>query len=161
MSPPRGLRFEDVGVGAELPQLLRGPITTSHVMRWSAAIENWHRIHYDQPFAVEHDGLPGLLINGTFKQHLLVQLMRGWLEPGGWLARIQMSFRGMDLVGDTLTAWGRVTETEERDGLGLVVCEIGIRNQRDDGDTTNGTATGVLPLRGGPAVPYPFPGLAP
>jgi hypothetical protein len=38
------------------------------------------------------------------------------------------------------------------------VCEIGIRNQRDE-ETTPGEATGVLPLRGGPEVPYPFPGL--
>lgn len=153
-----GLRFEDVAVGDELPSLVRGPLSTSHVMRWSAAIENWHRIHYDQPFAVEHDGLPGLLVNGSFKQHLLVGLMRAWLEPAGWLARIQMSFRGMDLVGDTLTAWGRVTETDTRDGLGLVVCQIGIRNQRGEQGTT-GAATGVLPLTDGPPVPYPFPGL--
>jgi acyl dehydratase len=159
MSAARELMFEDVAVGDELPDLVRGPLTTSHVMRWSAAIENWHRIHYDQPFAVEHDGLPGLLLNGTYKQHLLVGLMRGWLEPAGWLAKIAMSFRGMDLVGDTLTAWGRVTETREQDGLGLVNCEIGIRNQRDENGTT-GTAVGVLPLRGGDPVPYPFPGLA-
>jgi acyl dehydratase len=158
MSPVAGVHFEDVAVGDELPTLVRGPITTTHVMRWSAAIENWHRIHYDQPFAVEHDHLPGLLINGSWKQHFLVQLVRGWSEPSGWLAQIKMSFRGMDLVGDTLTAWGRVTETEERDGLGLVVCELGIRNQRDE-DTTPASATVVLPLRGGPAVPYPFPGL--
>jgi acyl dehydratase len=155
-----GLAFEEIAVGDELPELVRGPLTTTHVMRWSAAIENWHRIHYDQRFAVEHDGLPGLLLNGTYKQHLLVGLMRGWLEPSGWLARITMSFRGMDLAGDTLTAWGRVTETGDRDGFGIVVCEIGIRNQRDAGSTTTGTATGVLPLRGGADVPYPFPGLA-
>ncbi len=68
-------------------------------MRWSAAIENWHRIHYDQRFAVEHDGLPDLLVNGSWKQHFLVQLMREWLEPQGWLARIKINFRGMDLVG--------------------------------------------------------------
>jgi acyl dehydratase len=152
------LAFEDVAVGDVLPPLVRGPLTTAHVMRWSAAIENWHRIHYDHPFATGHDGLPGLLINGSFKQHVLVQLMRAWLEPAGWLARIQMSFRGMDLVGDTLTATGRVVETAEHDGFGLVVCEVAIRNQRDEEGTTGG-ATGVLPHRGGPAVPYPFPGL--
>jgi acyl dehydratase len=154
------LAFEDVAVGDTLPELVRGPLTSTHVMRWSAAIENWHRIHYDQPFAVEHDGLPALLLNGSYKQHLLVQLMRAWLEPAGWLAKIAMSFRGMDLVGDTLTASGHVTDTAERDGLGIVVCEIGIRNQRDADATTTGSATGVLPLRGGAAVPYPFPGLA-
>lgn len=153
-----GLRFEDVAVGDELPELRRGPLTSTHVMRWSAAIENWHRIHYDQPFAVGHDRLPALLINGSFKQHVLVALLRGWLEPSGWLAAIQMSFRGMDLVGDTLTAFGHVTETSARDGLGLVVCEIGIRNQRGEAGTT-GSATGVLPLADGPPIPYPFPGL--
>ena len=115
-------------------------------MRWSAAIENWHRIHYDQPFAVDHDGLPGLLINGSFKQHVLVQLMRAWLEPAGWLARIQMSFRGMDLVGDTLTAVGRVVETTAHDAFGLVVCEIAIRNQRGEEGTTGGA-------HGRPAAP--------
>lgn len=153
------LVFEDVAIGDELPELVRGPMTTSHVMRWSGAIENWHRIHYDQAFATEHDGLPGLLINGTWKQHFLVALVRGWVEPAGWLARIQMSFRGMDLVGDTLTAHGRVTEVQRADEYGLVVCEIGIRNQRDE-PTTTGGATAVLPLRDGPPVPYPFPGLS-
>ena len=152
------LSFEDVSPGDLLPEIVRGPMSTTHIMRWSAAIENWHRIHYDQPFATDHDGLPGLLVNGSFKQHLLVALMRGWLEPTGWLAKIQMSFRGMDLVGDTLTAWGRVLETSEWEGLGLVVCEIGIRNQRGE-EGTSGRATGVLPLRGGRPVPYPFPGL--
>jgi acyl dehydratase len=153
------LSFEDIAPGDQLPEVVRGPLSTTHIMRWSAAIENWHRIHYDQAFATGHDGLPGLLVNGSFKQHLLVSLMRSWLEPAGWLARIQMSFRGMDLVGDTLTAWGRVLETSEsQDGLGLVVCEIGIRNQRGE-DGTGGSATGVLPLHDGPPVPYPFPGL--
>ncbi len=154
-----GLSFEDISPGDQLPDVVRGPLSSTHIMRWSAAIENWHRIHYDQAFATGHDGLPGLLVNGSFKQHLLVSLMRSWLEPAGWLAKIQMSFRGMDLVGDTLTARGRVLETSEsRDGLGLVVCEIGIRNQRGE-EGTSGSATGVLPLRDGRPVPYPFPGL--
>ena len=153
-----GLSFEEIAPGDQLPEVVRGPLSATHIMRWSAAIENWHRIHYDQAFATGHDGLPGLLVNGSFKQHLLAGLMRGWLEPAGWLARIQMSFRGMDLVGDTLTAWGRVLETFESDGLGLVVCEIGIRNQRGE-EGTSGSATGVLPLRDGRSVPYPFPGL--
>lgn len=158
MSAQETLYFEDVAVGDEIPPLVRGPMTTTHVMRWSAAIENWHRIHYDQPFATEHDGLPGLLINGTWKQHFLVALLRNWVEPAGWLAHIQMSFRGMDLVGDTLTAHGQVTECSRSQDFGVVKCEVAIANQRGQ-DTTPGTATVVLPFRDGSAVPYPFPGL--
>jgi acyl dehydratase len=150
--------FDDVSVGDELSPLVRGPMTTVHLMRWSAAIENWHRIHYDQKFATEHDHLPALLVNGSWKQHFLVQAVRQWLGPKGWLAKISFQFRAMDVVGSTLTAWGTVTDTEVRDGLGIVVCEIGIRNENGD-ESTPGRAVGVLPLRGGPDVPYPFPGL--
>jgi acyl dehydratase len=152
------LKFEELSVGDEITPLVRGPMTPVHLMRWSAAIENWHRIHYDQQFAVEHDHLPGLLINGSWKQHFLVQAMTEWLGPAGWLAKISFQFRAMDQVGRTLTAWGRVTEKDERDGLGLVLCEIGIRDDRGE-ESTPGSATSVLPLADGPSVPYPFPGL--
>lgn len=149
------LVFEELVVGADATPLVRGPITTSHLMRWSAAIENWHRIHYDHPFATEHDKLPGLLVNGTWKQHFLAQMMRQWLGPKAWLWKMDFSFRKMDVVGSTLTAWGRVTDLAVRDGLGIVGCEIGIRNQ-DGQESTPGTAVGVVRLTGGRPVPYPF-----
>lgn len=147
--------FEELQIGDEIKPLVRGPITTSHLMRWSAAIENWHRIHYDLPFATEHDKLPGLPINGTWKQHFLVQMMREWITPAGWLWKIDFSFRKLDVAGSTLTAWGKITKLEERDGYGYVTCEIGIRNQ-DGQESTPGTAIAVLPLKGGQPVPYPF-----
>jgi acyl dehydratase len=149
--------FEDLAAGTGLSPLIRGPLTTAHLMRWSAAMENWHRVHYDQRFATEHDGLPGLLVSGSWKQHFLVQMVRRWLGPDGWLVEIGFEFRKMNLVGDTLTAWGRVRTVEVRNGLGLVTCEIGIRDQ-DGGESTPGTAVGALPLRGcAQPVPYPFP----
>lgn len=147
--------FEELQVGDDIKSLVRGPITTSHLMRWSAAIENWHRIHYDLPFATEHDKLPGLPINGTWKQHFLVQMMREWITSAGWLWKIDFSFRKLDVAGSTLTAWGKITKLEERDGYGYVTCEIGIRNQ-DGQESTPGTAVAVLPLKGGKPVPYPF-----
>ncbi len=151
----KSLAFEDLVIGADTTPLVRGPITNSHVMRWSAAIENFHRIHYDQVFATEHDKLPGLLVNGTWKQHFLVQMMRQWLGPAGWLWKIDFSFRKMDVAGSTLTAWGKVTDLSVQGGYGIVACEIGIRNQ-DGEQSTPGKAVGVLPLRGGKPVPYPF-----
>jgi hydroxyacyl-ACP dehydratase HTD2-like protein with hotdog domain len=62
--PAPALAFEDVEVGQEAGPMRKGPFTTAHLMRWSAAMENWHKIHYDLPFATGHDKLPGLLING-------------------------------------------------------------------------------------------------
>lgn len=148
--------FDEISVGDQVTPLVRGPLTPVHLMRWSAATENWHRIHYDEPFARDHDGLPTLLVNGSWKQHFLVQMVSRWLGPTGWLAEIAFEFRRMDPVGVTLTAWGTVTAAYERDGLGFVQCDIGIRDAHGT-ESTPGVATGVLPLQPDERVPYPFP----
>lgn len=147
--------FEDVELGKEIPSISKGPITTAHIMRWSAAMENWHRIHYDHPYATGHDKLPDVLVNGTWKQHVLAQLLKDWAGEGGWNWKIGFQYRAMDIPGDTITAWGRPVKKYEADGLGIVELEIGLRNSRGV-DSTQGTATVVLPLRGGRKVPYPF-----
>ena len=50
----------------------------THLFRWSAAIENWHRIHYDLDFAVNHDRNPGLLVQGSWKQSVVPQYLKDW-----------------------------------------------------------------------------------
>jgi hypothetical protein len=149
------LCFEAVAVGDMLPEIVRGPMSPMHLMRWSAAIENWHRIHYDWRFATQHDGLPDVLVNGSWKQHLLVQLVRGWVGDNGWLWKISYRFRKMDIAWDTLTAFGEVTELRRFDDFGVARCEIGIRNEREQ--STEGWALAAIPYRDGQPVPYPFP----
>jgi acyl dehydratase len=147
--------YDDLSPGQELAHLDKGPITPAHIMRWSAAIENWHRIHYDQTFAKEHDKLPDILINGSWKQHVLVQLMKDGLGPDGWLWKIQFRYKRMDIAWDVLRGRAEVVEKREADGLGFVACRIALVNQRDEVSTA-GTAVGVIPINGGRKVPYPF-----
>ena len=149
------LWYDDVAPGQQLSRLSKGPISPAHIMRWSAAVENWHRIHYDQAFAREHDKLPDVLINGSWKQHVLVQLMKDGLGPDGWLWKIQFRYKRMDVAWDTLKGSADVVEKREADGLGFVACRIALLNQNDEVSTA-GVAVGVLPLRGGRKVPYPF-----
>jgi acyl dehydratase len=151
-----GLLFEDVVISGQLPELSYGVITPVHLMRWSAAIENWHRIHYDAEFAVNHDGLPERLINGTFKQHMLTSLVWNWIGSQSWLWKITYRFKGMDVVGDHLAAEGSVIGTERASDYGLVMIEIGIRNARTSEMTTTGQAVAAVRYRSGPPVPYPF-----
>lgn len=149
------VNFEDVEVGQDIGLLPKGPFTTPHLMRWSAAMENWHKIHYDLPFAMQHDKLPGLLINGSLKQQFLAQIVKDWVGPDGWVWKLRFQFRAMNLVGETLTIWGKVTDKRRLDVFGIVDLELGIRN--DVGmESTPSSATVALPFRGGPAVPYPF-----
>lgn len=147
--------FDDIAVGAELPKLAKGPLTTAHIMRWSAAMENWHKIHYDKPFAIEHDKLPGLLINGSFKQQFIVQLLKDWAGPDGWVWKVSFQFRAMNIVGETLWIWARVTGKRNAPDFGLVELDLGIVNE-DGRESTPGKATVALPYRNGKPVPYPF-----
>jgi len=147
--------FDDVEIGEELPPLAKGPLTTVHLMRWSAAVENWHRIHYDQRFAVHHDKLPDLLINGSLKQQFLFQMLKRWARTSGWIWKVNFQFRGMNLVGDTLRIWGRVAKKRDAGDFGLVDVELGVTGQ-DGLETTPGTACVALPFRDGRPLPYPF-----
>jgi acyl dehydratase len=149
------LSIEDIAVGDALPPLVKGPITTAHLVRWASAMENWHRIHFDWRYATGHDGLPDVVVNGSWKQHVLMQLVTDWAGAAGWLWRIGFQFRAMNVPGETLTAWGRVTAVESRGAYGLATLAIGLVNDRGE-ESTPGTAVTVWPTRAGPAVPYPF-----
>jgi acyl dehydratase len=151
--------FADIRVGDEITAVTFGPMSTAHLMRWSAAIENWHRVHYDFRFATEHDGLPDNVVNGSLKQHLVIQGLRRWLGPTGWLARLSIRFVGMDIVGDALTVGGEVLAGREIDGLGYIHTSVRVRNSRGV-ESTRGFAVAAVPLSPSSAsVPYPFPGL--
>ena len=145
----------DVAVGQELPPLMRGPLSPMHLMRFSAAIENWHRIHYDRDFATGHDQLPDLVVSGSWKQHFVAQLVRQWAGPEGWMTELGLQYRRVNVVGETLTAWGRVTDVAPGETYGLVTLDVGILNQNAD-ESSPGRAVVALPSVPGPPLPRPL-----
>ena len=147
--------FDDVDIGACIGTIDKGVMTTAHIMRWSAAVENFHRIHYDWRFATGHDKLPDVLVNGSWKQHVLVQLVKDSLGPGGWLWKLKFRYKKMDVAGDRIRGRADVISKDVIDGFGFVTLRLVLTDQNDQVSTA-GHAIGVLPLRGGPAVPYPF-----
>ena len=147
--------FDEIEAGQEIRPLVKGPLGTMHLMRWSAAMENWHRIHYDRSFAQEHDKLPDILINGSLKQQFVLQLLKDWAGPDGWVWKVGFQFRAMNLVDETLGMWAHVTGKRDVGPYGLVELDLGIRNAAG-AESTPGTATVALPHRNGAPVPYPF-----
>ncbi len=139
--------FEEVNVGDELPPVVKGPMTTTHLVRWAAANGNYARIHWDLPFAQLRQGLPNVVVNGSLKNQYLGQLMVRYAGEEGWFKRFYVEHRGMDYPGDVLTASGGVTGKRESDGFGLVDCRVGLANSRGE-QTASGWATVVLPKRG-------------
>ena len=149
------LHWEDVLEDQQLPDYCIGPITSTHIFRWSAAIENWHRIHYDKDFAVGHDKLPDVLMQGSWKQSIIPQYLKDWVLPEGWVWKASFQHRAMLVPGDLLTVWGRVIRKYETEDLGYVDLEVGIKNQADT-ESCPGFATVLLPFKDGRKVPYPF-----
>lgn len=146
--------FQQLRIGDAIPDLVKGPLSEVHLMRWSAAMENWHRIHFDADYAREREKLPGLLIHGTLKQQFLAQAATRWAGPQGWLGKLGFRFRQMNFAGETLTVWGRIAGLRRQDDIGLVDLEMGIRNQ-DGIESTPAHATVALPVGGG-RLPDPF-----
>ena len=155
-SPPRPkisdrpqLYFDDIAVGMPLPPVIKGPLTTTHLVRWAAANGNYARIHWDLPFAQLRQGLPNVVVNGSLKNQYLGQLLVDFAGPGGWLRRFYVQHRGMDYPGDTLTAAGAVTGLREIDGIGHADCAVTLTNSRGH-QTAAGAATVALPRRNHP-----------
>ena len=66
--------YEDVYEGMELPKYIYRP-TPTHLFRWSAAIENFHRIHYDLDFGLNHDKNPAswCTVRGTERSAAILE----------------------------------------------------------------------------------------
>jgi acyl dehydratase len=150
--------FEEVSVGLELPPVVKGPLTTTHLVCWAAANGNYARIHWDLPFAQLRQGLANVVVNGSLKNQYLGQLLLGFAGEEGWFKRFYVEHRGMDYPGDVLTAFGVVTGKREapadpssgggrQEGFGYVDCRMGLRNSRGE-QTASGWATVILPKRG-------------
>lgn len=151
----RTLCLADVEVGEHLPSIEKGPWTTAHIIRWHIAQENLERLHYDQRFATELLGLPGVVTNGNWRKYCIAQLCKDWVGYAGWVWKVSMRYTRMQFAGDVLTVWGRVVKKYEAGGLGFVELEGGMRDQ-DGVETTPSYAVVVVPLRRSQAVPYPF-----
>ena len=146
-SPSQQRHWEDVEVGMPLPEVVKGPMTTSHLVRWAAANGNYARIHWDLPFAQLHQGLPNVVVNGSLKNQYLGQLLLNFAGEEGWFKRFYVEHRGMDYPGDVITASGMVTAKEESDGFGYITCQVALRNSRGE-ETASGHGKLVLPKRG-------------
>lgn len=145
-SAPPQRTFEEIKVGDELPSVVRGPMTAAHLVRWASANGNYARIHWDLPYAMQRQGLPNVVVNGSLKNEYIYILLQRYAGEAGWVRKMYLEHRGMDHPGDTLTIFGKVTEKTERDGFGHVKCEIGLKNDR--GQTSQGWAEVVVPKRG-------------
>lgn len=136
--------FEDVEVGTEIGPLEKNP-TTQQLVKYAGASGDFYQIHYDKDFALANK-LPGVILHGALKNGFLAQLMTDFAGPEGWLRKLSVQYRGMDLPGAKVVCRGRVIKKYHDKDQHLVDCEIWLENAKGE-KTTPGSATVILPAR--------------
>ncbi|QBY56216.1 FAS1-like dehydratase domain-containing protein [Cupriavidus oxalaticus] len=132
--------------GTALPPLDKGALTSSHIVRWCAAPENWDKIHYDRSYAQNVAGLPDTVINGALKQQFLSQLATQAFGERSWLWRLTCRFRGPDLVGQRLRGEGWIRTVDYQANVTALHLDLHLFNVDIGSATTEGSAVVLLPV---------------
>lgn len=117
----KNLRPDDV-----LPQREFKPDNVQSML-YNAVLWNGHRIHFDEPYAREVEGYPGLVIAGPLLGDWLNQCVEEWLGDEGRLVSIEYSNRIATYVGESLYSGGKVLAV--RPEVGEVDIEVFIKNE--------------------------------
>jgi acyl dehydratase len=169
--------FEDVEVGEAIQPIVRGPLTVADMISWMMGIGSPHvrsgqywleyrrrspavavrnpesnvfeaveRVHWD-PFMAAEIGMPAPYDYGSQRGAWATHLMTNWCGDDGWVAEVDVQYRGMNFLGDTVWISGEVTDKwTGKSGIGYVETSIHGVNQRGD-DIMPGRAIVALPSR--------------
>jgi hydroxyacyl-ACP dehydratase HTD2-like protein with hotdog domain len=122
-------RFAGLRVGEQLPNREYEPDNVQ-LMLYNASLWNGHRIHFDEPYAKNVEGYPGLVIAGPLLGDWLHQCVEEWLGDDGYIFSIDYSNRAATYIGDVLTAGGEIAAL--RPEAKEVEVDVYIKNQSGD-----------------------------
>jgi acyl dehydratase len=169
--------WEDVAVGDALQPIVRGPLTVADMIAWMQGVGSPHvrsgqywleyrrrspkvavrnpesnvwetveRVHWD-PFMAAEIGMPAPYDYGAQRGGWATHLMTNWAGDEGWVAEVDVQYRGMNFLGDTLWLRGAVADRwQGRSGTGYVACAIEAVNQRGE-NVLPGSAVVALPSK--------------
>ena len=138
--------FEDVAVGDHLGREVR-ETSRLQLLAYASVSRDLNLIHHDPEFA-RASGLPDTIVQGTLKAAFLARLVTQFAGEAGSLRRLTVQYRGIDVPGAALTAYG-VVERVDPD-RGEVECSIWLESAAGE-RTTRGRAVIALPRRLDPA----------
>ncbi len=138
-----GLDPASVQLGMRLPEREHN-CSNVQLMLYNAALWNGHRIHFDEPYAKDVEGYPGLVIAGPLLGDWMNQCVEEWLGDAGVLTGIEYSNRAASYIGETLVAGGTVSSYQPESGE--LVIDVFIRNEAGD-VVAPGVATARLEAR--------------
>ena len=115
--------YDDVEVGDLLP-VLSTTVGRTQLFLFSAATNNAHRIHYDQTWAVQEEGLRDIVVHGPLHGALAARSVTDWAGPDAMMAGYAMRRRRPAIPGDELRFQGTVSAKRLQGGKGIVEVEV-------------------------------------
>lgn len=140
------LHWEDVQEGQEIPPFSQ-PVTYMELNRFAGANDEYVLIHMDPDYAKNTAKLPDVIVMGNLKLAYIANALEDWAGEDGWIEKLAVDYRKMDVVHSTLSAKGKVTGKRQENGKHLVDLEVWVENDKGE-VTTPGTAVVELPSRG-------------
>jgi 3-methylfumaryl-CoA hydratase len=129
MSGTQATRVAQIQVGDKLPEREFKPDNVQSML-YNAVLWNGHRIHFDEPYARDVEGYPGLVIAGPLLGDWLHQCLEEWLGDDGRITSIEYSNRIASYIGETLRSGGTVTRCDTNKGE--VEVDVFVRNEADE-----------------------------
>lgn len=132
------LKYDAIAVGDRLPEFTQPPITSKHLALWAAGSGDFNPIHYDQSIA-EKQGHAACILPGVYKAEVANKAMLQMVGPKGHICLSRARYTGIDLVGNSLTFNGTVTDKYENENGKFIACDYELTNQ-DEKVTVKGSA---------------------
>lgn len=127
----------DVEVGSEIPEWTMGSVDPARMKTMAAILRDPYPVHWDR-VGNEKIGFGLRVINqGPLNVGYIANMLMGWAGPES-VRRLTLSFARPVLDGDRVSARGRVSAIDERDGVAIVVCDVWL--ERDGERVVTGTA---------------------
>jgi acyl dehydratase len=104
------VRFDDVAVGDRIPALSK-VVRREDVKAYADASGDQNPLHQDDAFA-RMVGFPGIIAHGMFTMAHLVTALTNWVGDPGALASVDVQFRAVVYMDETITAQGEITELD-------------------------------------------------
>jgi acyl dehydratase len=137
--------FEDVNVGDGLPELVKGPVTETQLVRYSGASGDFNPIH-TIPHVAQEVGLDGVIAHGMLIMAIGGQCLTDWAGAGS-VRQFKVRFSGMTKPAETVICRGQISEKIEDGDEPTVRGRLTIKGT-DDSLKLKGDFVVALPRRG-------------
>ena len=131
------LRYDDVNVGDQLPELAI-PLTRTLIVSTAIASRDYQDVHHDPGLAQER-GSPDIFMNILTTNGLVGRYITDWAGPNALLKAVRIRLGAPNYPGDTMTLTGAVTRKDAGE------IEIGLKGSNRLGDHVIGTVVLALP----------------